>query len=165
MTKLNKKEAAPAASRPFSKVFKKPSLTKQSFKAECDINNVMTKFEKHQQITHLNNGNPAYGDFSTPEDYQQSFNTVLEAQKSFAALPSDVRAKFTNDPIKFLEFVNNPENEEEIKSLGLTKKLDNPVTAIATAVASKIFSGITPPEHSTSDDAQKSTPKGDKNSS
>lgn len=99
--------------------FSEPTRTKQSFKAECDINNIMKRYEKTGIIEHVAKRPPNYGDFSDVTDYQASVNKVMEAQEGFMRLPSKVRSRFQNDPGQFLEFMNNPINIEEMISLGL----------------------------------------------
>lgn len=100
-----------------------PSMTHQSMKAECDINNIMRKYERDGIIAHRNTYEGQYGDFTElPQDYQSSLNAVLEAQEMFLTLPARVRAKFENDPASFLEFVSNPKNQDEMIELGLAER-------------------------------------------
>lgn len=96
--------------------------TKQSFKDECDINNILSRFNKTGQLPELIKSNPQYGDFSSVNDYQDSLNLVLHAQAQFAALSSRVRERFNNDPARFLEFTSNPKNAQEMIDLGLAQK-------------------------------------------
>ena len=96
-----------------------PSLAKQSFKDECDINYIMRKFEKKGVIDHLNNHQGQYGNFIGFEDYHISQNKILAAAEAFASIPSKIRAKFGNDPATFLEFAQNPENLDEMIKIGL----------------------------------------------
>lgn len=96
-----------------------PSLTKQTFMEECDINNIMKRFENTGILPDLIKENPQYGDFSDPMDYQSALNTVLLAQEQFDALSSIVRERFNNDPQTFLEFTSNPDNSEELVKMGL----------------------------------------------
>lgn len=126
---MKAKEVISTKSRPTKRVqfvFTKPSKTKQSFKDECDINLVMKKFEKEGQLPSMIKENPKYGDFSSPLDYQESLNTVIHANEQFAALPSSIRQRFSNDPQQFLEFAVNPKNGEELVNLGLATKRDLP---------------------------------------
>lgn len=102
-------------------LFTKPSKTKQSFREECDINNILKKFAATGQINHLRD-NPQYADFSTVEDYQHALSTVLLAQDQFAGLSAQVRDRFANDPNKFLQFMSDPQNATEMVKLGLAKK-------------------------------------------
>ena len=41
-----------------------PSLTKQSFQNECNINSIMKKWEKTGLLPHSRSSQPRYGDFS-----------------------------------------------------------------------------------------------------
>ena len=96
-------------------------LTKQSFKDECDINNIMKRYNATGAVTHLNNRMPEYGDFSDPVDFQNALNTVLEGQSMFAELPADLRDRFGNNPQKLLEFLAEADNFDEAVKLGLFK--------------------------------------------
>lgn len=95
------------------------TMTKQSFKDECDINNILKKYNRTQLLTHVNKIQGSYGDFSGVQDYQTSLNQVIHAQDAFNGLPSDLRKRFLNDPINFIEFVNDPSNYAEAAKLGL----------------------------------------------
>lgn len=90
----------------FAQDFSKGGRTKQSFKAECDIKNIMKRFEKTGQVAHLARNPGAYMDLPEESDYQEAMNIVLQAERAFAALPSKVRQRFDNDPRVFLEFVD-----------------------------------------------------------
>lgn len=98
-----------------------PSMTKQSFVAECDINNIIKHFRQTGQIQHMSAKAAlgTYEDLPDPVDFQTAINIVLEAEQSFATLPSHVRARFGNDPESFLAFMADPANQDEILKLGL----------------------------------------------
>lgn len=100
------------------------SKTKQSFRDEVDINQIIQKYNKTGQLPSLIQQNPKYGDFSNPQDYQESLNTILLANEQFSALSSKIRSRFNNDPIKLLEFVSDKQNKEEMYSLGLAIRPD-----------------------------------------
>ncbi len=125
MTKKETKEIS-ANKRKYAKVFKKPSLTKRSFKNECDVNQVMARFEKTGVIDHVNQRRPVYTDVSNFEDYQTSIGIVLSAHRQFEQLPSKIRARFENDPGEFLKFIENPENKQEAIEIGLIEAPKNP---------------------------------------
>lgn len=95
-----------------------PTRTKQSFKKECDINNIVAFYKKKGVIAHLNPAKPRYG-FAPSVDYVDALQLVIDAEQSFNDLPSEVRKRFDNDPAAFLEFVENPENDAELVKLGL----------------------------------------------
>ncbi len=98
-----------------------PSLTQASFQDECDINNVMKRFEKTGVLTHENQAKPQFGDFSGYADYHESMNRILAAQDAFMQIPATIRAQFHNDPGEFLEFAENPENIDELVEMGLAE--------------------------------------------
>lgn len=103
------------------KVFNEPTRTKQSFRDECDVNNIMYKFGAARILGHYGQFKGEYGDFLDVQDYQTSMNQIIQAQDMFMSLPSKLRARFENDPSQFLAFVSNPDNRDEMKSLGLLK--------------------------------------------
>lgn len=100
----------------------KPSRTKQSFRDECDINSIMSKWQKHGVLTHLNRFEGSYGDFISAEDYHTSMNQCVAANDAFMSLPSKLRERFLNDPARFLSFVQDPGNRDEMMELGLLRK-------------------------------------------
>ena len=93
---------------------------------ECDINEIMRRYQ-HTGVLPQSNRYPAnYGDFSNATDYQASLNQVLEAKAAFEALPSHVRARFQNEPQQLLEFMEDPNNEPEAVKLGLVPAKNMP---------------------------------------
>lgn len=102
-------------------VFKsnKPSRTKQEFRDECNINSIMAKYQKGEMVTHVNRFGGNYGDFTSVQDYQSSLNQVMQAQDMFLTLPAKVRSEFHNDPGRFLAFVQDPKNADELVKMGL----------------------------------------------
>ena len=105
--------------KPFAGItFTEPSRTKQSELEDCDINNIMARYATTGVITHLQKGEPLYGDFSEVEDYQASLAKVMSAEERFASLPSDVRKKFDYDPQNMIDFILDEKNREECIKLG-----------------------------------------------
>lgn len=94
-------------------------LTKQSFKDECDINNILKKYEKTGILEHRAKYEGQYADVTGTVDYQTALNTVRDAEAAFMSLPASIRTEFENDPHEFLEFAQNPENEEALIEMGL----------------------------------------------
>lgn len=102
------------------------SMTQQSFAAECDINNIMAKWEKTGVLTHVRSSEPFYGDFLETFDYHSAVNAVHQANDFFMSLPATVRARFQNDAGAFLEFLKDPANKEELISMGLAQATETP---------------------------------------
>lgn len=104
----------------------KDSRTEQSHKDECDINQILAKYIKGDLMEHRINYAQNYGDF-TGADFQEAQNTIALANSMFEELPSSVRNRFTNDPSKFLDFVNDENNHDEMVKMGLMKPITSPV--------------------------------------
>lgn len=98
-----------------------PSLTKQSFTKECDINNILKKYQKTGAVDHVNKHEATYG-YASSMDFTEAMETVAKGQTMFDQLPSSIRTKFENDPAKFLDFVQDEKNKEEMQELGLAHK-------------------------------------------
>lgn len=96
-----------------------PSMAHQSFKAECDINTIMARYQKSGLLTHVNEHRGDYGQFIGFQDYHSAMNAILDAEHAFASLPASLRRRFDHDPAEFLRFVHDPANGEEMISLGL----------------------------------------------
>ncbi len=98
-----------------------PSLTKQAFAAETNINVILTKYHATGLLDHVNTHKGEYMDLVLSTDYHQNMTALIEAQASFDSLPSGLRNRFYNDPAQFLEFVQDPENFDEMVALGLAE--------------------------------------------
>lgn len=100
-----------------------PSMTKQEFARECDINNVIKAFSTTGMFKHVNQkaAQGQYVDLPDPTDFQNSLDQVNQARTAFMSLPSKLRARFDNDPAQFLAFTHDPSNLAEMRTLGLAK--------------------------------------------
>lgn len=95
-----------------------PTLTKQSFAEECDINTIVERFNITGELP-TNIRMPEYRDFAEVTDYHTALNAIAQARESFDAMPANVRARFHNDPEQFVDFCNDPGNRDEAKKMGL----------------------------------------------
>lgn len=100
--------------------------TKQAHKDECDIKVIMQKYDKTGLISHVNQAQAQYGDFSEINEYKESLEFVMRSKANFEALPSALRKRFKQDPGEFLEFITNPDNASEMVSLGLAEAIQEP---------------------------------------
>ncbi len=98
-------------------------LTEQAHKKETDLNYILRDAQRSGLIRHVNK-NPGRYDDVPAIDYQEAMFLVTQAQNMFQDLPSNIRDRFSNDPAKFLEFVENPSNKEELDRMGLGKGTD-----------------------------------------
>lgn len=120
--------------RPHAITFENEHLTQQHQKDEVDINNIMARYVKTGVVDHINQNEGHYGDIS-PLSYHESMNIIENANTMFADLPAQARKNFDNDPQKFLEYVQNPANSENLTEMALNstsfkernnKPVDNP---------------------------------------
>lgn len=111
-------------------ITKEPSMTKQSFKEECDINTIVRRFEATGQIDHINAAaaKGLYTDLPTGLDLQAGLDMIRNAEAAFMALPAAARAHFQNDPVLFVEAMNSPSAEdlEVLDRHGLAKRVPDP---------------------------------------
>lgn len=119
-------------------VGKMPTMTKQEFKHECDINNVIKSFKPHQMLAmlqqNLNAGN--YSDLPDSYDFQEALHLVKDAEKQFLTVPAKVRDRFGQDPAQFLRFINDPANLDEARALGLAKPAPAPTAPVQVQIVS-----------------------------
>jgi len=98
--------------------FKGKGRTKQADRDSCDINLIMRKYVKTGLIDHFGQHGGDYG-FATSVSFHEAMNVVTKADQMFSDLPGEVRRRFNGEPGEFLDFVQNPENAEEMRELGL----------------------------------------------
>lgn len=96
------------------------SRTQQHQGDETDINLIVKRYTQTGVLPQTTL-EPLYGDFETL-DFHTAQNRIRAAQEAFMAIPAEIRARFENDPGKFIEFASNPENADELVKL----KLRNP---------------------------------------
>lgn len=92
--------------------------TQQQFKDEVDINNIVKKFKAGQSVPLRHPG--YFTDFNQATGLMEAQEQINAAAEAFLEIPATLREKFGNDPLKFLEFVQNPKNKETITEFGLT---------------------------------------------
>ena len=98
-------------------------LTEQAHKKECDMNYILRDYARTGFIKHAKENAGTYDDISV-QDFQQAMFIVAEAKSMFEELPAPVRKEFNNDPKAFLGFVQDPENADKMKNLGIMKGND-----------------------------------------
>lgn len=120
------------------------SMTSQEFKAECDINNILKKYPDGLNIPSRTPREPMFDDFTQMPDLQEAFAVIQLAERDFIQnCPAILRKRFNNDPLEFVNYLNNPENYDEAVKLGLITAKGSP-------------SVVTPPAPTTQ--ARNSTP-------
>lgn len=97
----------------------KQRQAQQSFREEVDINTIVTRFGLTGELPE-NVRVPISGDFHDQvNDYQTALNMVIEADNAFMQMPASVRERFANNPAKFIEFLEDKDNLEEARKLGV----------------------------------------------
>ena len=104
-----------------------PSMTKQEFAADCDINTLMARYEAGGAISHVNRQSPVYMDVTLVPDLRGHLDVMREASIAFASLPARVRKEFDNDPEKFVDFAQRPDSLERMREWGLAPPVVIPV--------------------------------------
>lgn len=97
-----------------------PSLTRQEFAEECDINFIMSRYEITGQLPMNNPGPPQYLDLTMmPADLQTALDLLNDAERAFMTLPAKIRREFDNDPQEFVAFASDPANLNQMREWGL----------------------------------------------
>lgn len=96
-----------------------PTRTVQSLANDTDINNIMKRFMKTGELTHISEALGAYRDISGIPDLHEALNIVTEAQSMFNELPGEVRALVGHDVGNFLPWIDDPDNLVEAIDHGL----------------------------------------------
>lgn len=111
-----------------------PSMTRQEFQEECDINTLMSRYKATGVIPSVNGAAPRYLDLSDTPDLMTALNTMNEATEAFMRLPSDVRRTFDNDPAEFVKFASDGENLDQMRKWGLAPPPAAPEPPIRVAI-------------------------------
>lgn len=108
--------------------FTDASITQQQFKNDADINYIVQMFDStgvYPGQTGASPREPVYGDFAElPENAQAAYNQILDARNNFNQLPLEIRQRFNYDAGAFFEFVQDPNNVDELVALGLATKTE-----------------------------------------
>lgn len=99
--------------------------TQQQFKDETDINNIVEKFGVTGELPPTMNF-PEPDEFVETFDFQTAMNVIRNAEESFMTMPAKVRARFDNNPQKFMNFINDPESQDEAIKLGIARDMRKP---------------------------------------
>lgn len=104
------------------------SLTQLEFQDECDINHQIAMYTRNRQP--LPAAWPEDFDYDQVQDlnatYVDAIASIQAVEEAFAELPSAVRTRFENDPLKMAEFLQDVNNRDEAYSLGLINSLPEP---------------------------------------
>jgi len=90
--------------------------TKQSFRDETDINQILKRAQKSGTISHISKYEARYGDF-TGFDFFAAQLKLSQGAEIFAELPVELRREFNQSPAEFFNYVNDPANEGRVAEL------------------------------------------------
>lgn len=96
-------------------------FTEQNHKKECDINEIIKKYDRTGLIVHTQDLEAKFGDV-TGVEFQKMQNIVAESKSKFEQFPVHIKKRFDNDVGKLLEFMEYEGNRDEAIELGLIKK-------------------------------------------
>lgn len=103
-----------------------PSLTRQEFAEECDINVIMKQYEKTGVISHVASREPLYLDLTDMPDFRSAMDMMASAEKAFMSLPANVRRDFDNDARNFVDFAQDRANLDKMREYGLAPPAEKP---------------------------------------
>lgn len=97
-----------------------PSMTRQEFAAECDVNALMARYDKTGvwPLKPIETA-PQYLDLTDVPSFQDAMHLLIEAERAFMSLPATVRRDFDNDPAQFVAFAEDASNIEKMREWGL----------------------------------------------
>lgn len=93
-------------------------FTEQHHKKECDVNEIIKKYDRTGVITHVSKIEGRFGDM-TGMDFQAMQNKVAKANSMFEQLPYDIKKRFNQSPAELLTFMESADNRAEAIKLGL----------------------------------------------
>lgn len=109
-------------------------LTEQHYKQECDITNIVRKYEKLGITPEMMLFNESETmDIIDAPSYLEAMNQIAEANNLFDGLPARIRQRFHNSPENFLEFMGDSKNIDEIEKIGLNAQ--HLIKAVKTSVS------------------------------
>lgn len=92
-------------------------LTQQGPSEDCDINTIVRRFGITGQLP-VGAEMPSFQEFAEVGDYHTAQNVIRRADEAFQELPGEIRAQFENDPGRFVAFVEDPKNVDQVEKWG-----------------------------------------------
>lgn len=125
-------------------------ITEQSHKAEADINNIVKRhgMDLIAKTALLKSQEYRFDDIPG-NDFQEAMFLVKKGQDTFDSLPSQIRKEFDNNPAKFMDFVQNPDNQDRMVELGLAQRpptIDPVEVVVTNPEPAPVTNPETPPE-------------------
>ena len=109
--------------------FKKPSLTQQCIKEQCDINNILESYSQQARAMRANIADllppidsQDFADISNMEDFLTAQNKIAKVTQIFEQMPSNVRREFGDDPSNFIAALGDSQKYSKLADLGVFSK-------------------------------------------
>lgn len=111
-----------------------PSRTQKQYKDEVNVNNIIKKYRQTGSITHVRNAqNGVYADLTNLPDLMEAQAVIIAAEAAFAEVPAKIRQRFQHDPRQMIDFLSDPNNQEEAIKLGLmVRQKEKPADPVLT---------------------------------
>lgn len=96
-----------------------PSMAKQEFKDQCDINLIVKRYAQRGLFDHVSPITPTYGDASQVMDLQQAMDLVDRVKAEFDELPAEVRRAALNDPMELRDMLTTEAGVRQLQAAGM----------------------------------------------
>ena len=117
--------------RPFSSDYGGKRVVNPDDAKRLDANVLMAQYRTHGTLPSVRAHQPLYGDFTSDTlDLQRATEMVQQAEDRFAELPASVRTAAENNPVKFLQMFDDPDQRDMLLEAGLKLHDENglPIT-------------------------------------
>lgn len=101
----NESTAFPGRERPVV-VTPETGLTKQSFKKECDINHILSRYQNSGILPHQNNRQPVYAD-APNIDFREALEMGRKVDEILSEYPEEIREQIRENPEFISELAKN----------------------------------------------------------
>lgn len=91
-----------------------PGFTIQEQYQQTEINTILDRYQRTGIIDHVQKHEPQYGEFAA-YDFHANQNMIVKITESFNDLPAKTRSEFDHDPAKFVEFLADQHNIEDMR--------------------------------------------------
>lgn len=120
-------------------------ITEQSHAAEVNINAIVKKhgIDLIAKTNALLSPTFRFDDV-TGNDFTEAMNILSKAQNTFDSMPSQIRKEFDNNPAKFLDFVQNPDNADKMVDMGLAHPPQPPAEPVEVVVTQPVTTEVIP---------------------
>lgn len=98
------------------------SKTLQSQAADADINVIVKRFGITGGMPQVTVP-PTVAEFEDVFDYMSAMNVIVAAKQSFMDLDADVRARFGNDPARYVAFCDERNEDGTLSNLAEMRKM------------------------------------------